>query len=63
MGYAFLTFSSINTGSIPKNGLIGIEGKISALGADGRGVIHIPPVSIKQKLTFGIYTASKKLSK
>ena len=46
----FGTFESIRTGSIPKKGLIGIEGKISASGADGRGVIHIPPVSGKPHL-------------
>ena len=48
--YHFPTFESIRTGSIPKKGLIGIDGKISALGADGRGVIHIPPVSGKPYL-------------
>ena len=42
-----LTFSSIRAGLIPKNGLIGMPGKISAPGAEGCGVIHIPPVSVQ----------------
>ena len=41
-----LTFSSSKTGSTPKKGLIGIAGRISAPGSEGRGVIQIPPVSI-----------------
>lgn len=40
------TFLSRRAGSIPKNGLIGMAGFISAPTSDGRGVIAIPPVSI-----------------
>ena len=40
-----LTSSLINTGSIPKNGIMGKPGLgVESLGA-GRGVIIIPPVS------------------
>lgn len=31
---------------MPKNGLIGMAGKISAPTSDGLGVIAIPPVSV-----------------
>jgi len=39
------TLSLQMTGSIPRNGLIGIPGLISARAAEGRGVMQIPPVS------------------
>ena len=60
--YQFGTFESIRTGSIPKKGLIGIEGKISASGADGRGVIHIPPVSGKPHLFMNTFSTTGVIS-
>ncbi len=43
------TLSSIRLGLMPKNGLMGMAGMISASGSDGRGVIQIPPVSVNIK--------------
>ena len=47
-----LTSSLINTGSIPKNGIMGKPGLgVESLGA-GRGVIIIPPVSSVKYIMF-----------
>lgn len=40
---------STSTGSMPKKGLMGMEGRMSAPGVEGRGAMQIPPVSGRTK--------------
>jgi hypothetical protein len=39
------TFSSMSTGTMPKNGLMAMPGRISAPSSEGRGAMQMPPVS------------------
>lgn len=39
------TFSSKSTGTMPKNGLMAMPGRISAPSSEGRGAMQMPPVS------------------
>lgn len=40
------TFSSMRAGTMPKKGLIAMEGRISAPSSEGRGAMQMPPVSV-----------------